>query len=791
MQYLEGETLAARLARGPLPLDRALKHAIEIADALDAAHRQGIVHRDLKPANVMLTKTGVKLLDFGIAKLRDPAAGSSGDDAEPPTVTDLTTPQAVLGTLSYMAPEQIGGKSVDARADIFAFGAVLYEMATGDRAFHGPSRTAVIAAILESNPSPVSSRQALAPPAFDRLVKKCLEKDPDERWQTARDLASELRWIASERPPVTTPPTSRRVWPAVAMALGLATVIVGGLAWWALTRRVAAPPQDVVRFTVPLAADESFAMAAGLPSVVAVSPDGSQIVYAARGSDGDRLYLRRRHDPVPVALAGTEGAIGPFFSPDGRWIGFASGGALKKMPLDGGAPQTLAEAPTFVGGSWGPDDTIVYGPQWRGPLAAVSARGGAARQITTLDHTDEIGHHSPHVLPDGSAVLFAIQVRGGNSIGAGAARVDVVELATGRRRFLINGQNPFYLTSGHLAFARADAVFAAPFDAKRLELTGSAVRMVDGVALYNIATNFAVSRDGTLVYVPSVGGDRQLVWVDRRGQSRPLSDHRGRFSHPRISPDGSRIVFQAGAEFWIHHIGSGTRTRLRPRGIRPIWTRDGRSITYNFEGRLYSAPVDESSEPQLVVSAEPEFLFPLAWSRDGHTLAYSFPVAETAHDVWVLPAGGQPRPFLKTPRVELAAMFSPDGRWMVYSAKEAGREAEVYVQPYPGPGGRVTVSRGGGVEPVWSPTGREIFYRSVNGRRILAVEVQSQPTFSAGVPQVLFEGHYPITDSFWSNYDVTADGHQFLMVAGPESAPPGLQVVINWMKDLKQRVPTR
>jgi serine/threonine-protein kinase len=544
-----------------------------------------------------------------------------------------------------------------------------------------------------------------------------------------------------------------------------------------------APAQDIVRFTVPLGPDESFPIDTGLPSMLAVSSHGHQILYAARQIGGDRLYLRRPQDSAPVALAGTEGAIGPFFSPDGQWIGFASGGELKKLSPAGGKPQTLAEAPTMVGASWGPDDTIVYGPQWTGTLVSVSARGGDARPLTTLDtQAGELAHTAPHILPGGHAVLMAVTLQDR------PFRVDVLEPATGRRRSLVEGRNPFYLSSGHLVFAREDAVFAAPFDVSRLELTGPAVRVLEGVRVDGNDTHFAVGRDGTLAYVPQVSDDRELVWVDRRGRSRPVDDRRGPFSHPRISPDGTRVLFQAAGEFWIHDIVPGTRTRLRARGSRPIWTADGRSIIYQYQGRLYSTPVDDGSEPQLVVSSERGLVFPLAWSRDGRTLVYSNAVPETSRDVWMLIADGRQAPFLATPRDERAAMFSPDGRWVVYAAKDTGREEEVYVQPYPGPGGRVTVSRGGGIEPVWSPTGGEIFYRSLAGRRMLAVEVRTEPTFSVAPPQVLFEGNYPVGSSYWSDYDVTPDGNEFLMVAGPETAPPGLQVVINWLAEVKRRL---
>jgi serine/threonine-protein kinase len=373
----------------------------------------------------------------------------------------------------------------------------------------------------------------------------------------------------------------------------------------------------------------------------------------------------------------------------------------------------------------------------------------------------------------------------------------VVELATARRRLLVEGRNPFYVRSGYIVFARQSTLFAAPFDPALRELTGPVVRIVDGVQTDNANdTNFAVARDGTLVYVPEASLDRRLVWVDRKGRPRPLVDERRAFAHPRISPDGRRVVVSVpresgGNEIWIYDVARGTRTRLSAAGpvSRPIWTPDGTRITFQREGKLYSVPADDSREPQPVRTRDGSSVgaYALAWSRDGRALVYSDPQPATGRDVWVLPVGGMPVPFLTTPRDERAAMFSPDGRWMVYAAKEAGREEEVYVQPYPGPGGRVVVSPGGGIEPVWSPTGREIFYRSVEGRRMMAVDVRTEPSFAVGTPRVLFEGRLePFGGSYWSNYDVSPDGREFLMLEAVGSPTPRLNVVLNWIGRLTQ-----
>jgi len=341
--------------------------------------------------------------------------------------------------------------------------------------------------------------------------------------------------------------------------------------------------------------------------------------------------------------------------------------------------------------------------------------------------------------------------------------VGIVEIATGRRKSLVEGRNPYYLESGHLVFARREAVFVAPFDLSRLELTGPPVQMLDKVRTDPNDTLFAVSRNGTLVHVsPEADVNRGLSRVNRQGQSRAFTGHRGSFQHPRISPDATRVVVWEGpSEFWIYDVAPGTRTRLRARGSRPIWMPNGRSIMFQAQGRLFSAPVDDSREPELVLSPSEGVAFPLAWSRDGRVLVYSNAVPRTGRDIWTLRVGDEPTAFVRTPRDERAAMFSPDGRWVVYAAKEVGRDEEVYLQPYPGPGDRVVVSRDGGIQPVWSPTGREIFYRSVDGRRMIAVDIETTPTVSVGTPHVLFEGAYRLGESFWSDYDVWPDGNEF------------------------------
>jgi eukaryotic-like serine/threonine-protein kinase len=790
MELVEGETLADRLRRGPVLVPEALALARQIAEALEAAHERGIVHRDLKPANIKLTPDGrVKVLDFGLAKLTDD--GTTPGLTTAPTLT-ATEVGVVLGTAAYMSPEQARGLAVDKRTDIWAFGCVLYEMLTGRAVFAGDSLSDTLAAIVAQDPQWEKLPDG-TPFAVRRLLRRCLNKDRTRRLRDIGDAQLELdeamrAWDDSTSARGGSALGHRARWLVVVASLILATA----LTTWRVASAIheSTTAESVVRFAISLPVGESLGVDGPYPPSVAISADGQQIVYVSRGPSGHRLFLRRRADFMPVPLPNTDGALGPFFSPDGRSIGFASGGVLKTMPIAGGQPREIAPAPNLAGAVWTADDSIIYSPDWRVALSAVSAGGGQPRAITRLNgDANELEHTAPHVLPDGSHLLMAVGTgRSGFSVNQ---HVELVDLATGQRRRVTEGGNPAYI-GGLLVFSRGNAMFAAPFDLRRLEMTGPPIRVLDGVRTDGNDTQSAVSRTGSFVYVASEFGshDRRLVRVDRHGGTRPFVEDRAAFWHPRISPDGRRVVVQVAGEFWVYDVGRGTRTRLRARGSRPIWMPDGRSILFHATGRLFAAPVDDSAEPHLILAPERGFAFPLAWSRDGSVLAFSnsIPGTKNSRDVWMLSRAGEANPFLTTSRDERSAMFSPDGGWVVYAAKEVGREEEIYVQPYPGPGERLIVSRGGGIEPVWSPTAREIFYRSVDGRRMLAVDIRLQPDVSIGTPRLLFEGPYPVGSSYWSDYDVWPDGDEFLMVRAERLGAPEIQVVINWAAEVRRQV---
>ncbi len=523
MEYLEGETLTDRLVKGPLPTDQVLRYGIEMADALDKAHRQGIVHRDLKPGNVMLTKSGVKLLDFGLAKAFERPLDAAGREqaaaAQHPLAKrnltalstvmggpNLTQEGTILGTFQYMAPEQLEGKETDARTDIFAFGAVLYEMATGKKAFEGKSQASLIAAILTADPAPVSAIQPMTPPALDRVVKTCLAKDPEDRWQSAHDIGSELTWIAqggSQAALAAARPGARRkpVWIFTA-ALLTAAAFAGFLGWKLGTGRM--PPRPIIRFSLPLTSPLAVQEPWWRPAI-ALSPDGRSLVYAAQRAGDTQLYLRRLDQPESTPLPGTEGGSGPFFSPDGQWVGFFAGLKLLKVPIAGGAPVTVCEAASGRGASWGSDDTIVFAGSFYGGLSRVPASGGTPRPLAVLDpKKGERSHRWPEILPGGKAVLFAVGVGGSWD----EARIVVQPVDTGDRRILVEGgSQPRYVPAGYIVYGRGGSLLAVPFDRQRLKVTGSPFQVVERVATEESgAVEFTFSADGSLVYLPTLEG---------------------------------------------------------------------------------------------------------------------------------------------------------------------------------------------------------------------------------------------------------------------------------------------
>ena len=806
MEYVEGETLDDRLTRGAMPAVEAIRYAAQIADALDHAHQLGVIHRDLKPSNVMLTRSGAKLLDFGLARLptMETKSPRSTISLAP---NRLTAEGTILGTFPYMAPEQLEGKDADARTDIFTFGTVLYEMATGRRAFQGQSQASLIAAILERDPPPPSTQQAALSPAFDHLICRCLAKDPRERWQSARDLMFELGWIAeraAEADAAQAPQRSRErlAWSVAGLALLVAVSVVIAAA----SRRSAGSSQAETRplMRLDIELPPSASMAIEDQTALALSLDGTRLVYVARTAAGTQLYSRLIDRSNPTPIEGTTGGSMPFLSPDGQWVAFFADGKLKKVRIEGGTPVALADAPTSRGGTWAADDTIIYTPGVNGGLMRIPAAGGQPTVLTTpRSNSGTISHRWVEALPDGKSVLFTIWTGFGRWE---ESRIAVLPLDSLEQRILpLEGAaDPHYSKTGHLLYRRAGTIMAVPFDLRKLEVTGPPFTVLENVAV-SIVNNahVAVSNSGLLVYAPAleVGSVYALRWVDRSGGESSVALSSPALEEPRISPDGERLVLtvreQTNADAWTYHLTRGDFKRLTEEVTEdetPVWMPDSQHVTYSAARpgqprSIFRRRVDGGNE-ELLLRTDPskdDHPHVDSWSPDGQILALTNMNMSTSSenfDIWLLRPQNNPalQPLLQTTFNEGAARFSPDGQWLAYVSNESGRY-EVYVRALGGSDRPRQISSGGGTEPVWSRDGKELFFR--NGDRMMVSAVRSRPTFSHDTPHQLFEGRYASArrGRLHANYDVSLDGQKFLMLKeiGQTSAPK-LGVVLNALR---------
>jgi len=761
MELVEGETLRESLNKGPIPIDEALEICKQIAEGLESAHEKGIIHRDLKPANVKVTPEGkVKILDFGIAKAFQAQSVDSIPSKSPAITDEMTRPGVILGTAAYMSPEQAKGKAVDKKADIWSFGCILFECLAGERTFEGETVSETIALILKDEPDWAVLPGDL-PAAVPLLLDRCLQKDRKRRLRDIGDARLELE-EADRRPAERSSDSHESSAKSLRALLGgslvaLAVALVAAVWGWTRGSSQKQAESKVTRWEVAL--EEPLRLAVGgRTNPLTISPDGSRIVFAAESRGTSQLFLRQLDDFDFKPIPGTKGARNPFFSPDGKRVGFFAGTKMQTVAFDGGPPRVILEsALDDMGSDWGTDETIVFASYGSG-LSRVPANGGDPEVLTTLDYeAGETQHRWPQILPDGRSVL---------------------------------------VSSGHLVFGQALGLSAIRFDPVGGSTSGEAISVLSDVASVPDLGNsfFAVSDTGTIVFVPGVtSGDLELVWVDRRGQVTPAVEGKASFMHPRLSPDNRQIAVSGGSEIglrkiWLYDLERGTRRLLGGEGSHstPRWTPDGKELVFSSNATgswdLYIGAIQGAAKPREFVVREYE-QWGGSWSPDGQRFFFYDVHPETGRDIWFFDVEAQEsRPFLVTQYNERAPRISPDGRWLAYISNETGLD-EVYVESLPERSRKWTISTDGGTEPVWSRDGRELFYRQ--GDLMMVVDVVLGAEFSAGKPRPLFEGRFDVGVIGNPDYDITADGQRFLMLKRSEaSAPVKLYVVLNWAQAL-------
>ena len=797
LELVDGPTLADRLARGPLPLDEALAVAKQIAEGVEAAHRQGVIHRDLKPANIKLRPDGrVKVLDFGLAKLiASSVAPPSHHDSvtgEMATVLSpvVTSVGVIVGSAAYMSPEQARGRPTDKRSDVWAFGAVVFEMLTGERAFKADDVAATIAAVLERQPR-WEQLPPHTPASIRRLLRRCLEKDPQRRLHDLADARLDIEDASTER--VDEPITHRARRAGLFAAAVAATAIVAGVAGWLLQPSSRAGDHTAAVSRLVIAPDEPISETEG---VLVMSRDGRRVAYAAGPPGHQHLVVREMDQFAGRPVPDTEGVVSAAFSPDGESLAFIAGRKLRTIAIAGGAALTLRDRVDGAGLAWTADQTILYNPGtatgiWRMPIG-----GGEPSAVTTPGPRDN-DQRFPELLPGSHAIVF--NARGGVALD----KIYVESLQTHERRQLLTGTAAHYLPSGYLVFVDGGTLYAVRFDASSLEMKGTPVTLLEGVSLaQNGQPLISYSDAGSLVYVPTTASAAAstLVWVDLAGREQPAGASGMPWAQPRLSPDGRRVVTalrSSTEDLWLIDLERGTSSRLTTQGTAsfPVWFPDGRHLAFSSAKEasyaIYRRPVDGSAPDERLLSANvPNYVF--SASPNGDALIFVNVDPTTLQDIRVLRADQRDtsQPFLTTPFREGAPAFSPDGRSVAYISDESGR-LEVYVRPYPGPGEKWAVSNSGGNEPVWSRDGRTLFYRA--GNTMMAADVQVAPAFSIGKARKLFDGPYERSNALWANYDTSPDGQRLLMIRRERPPAPAshINVVLNWLEDLAEKLPAK
>jgi serine/threonine protein kinase/Tol biopolymer transport system component len=806
MEYLEGQTLADRLAKGALPLDQVLKIGTEIALALEKAHQQGIIHRDLKPANVMLTKAGAKLMDFGLAKPEMPIASGATGPFTPSTPTlniasltsaasPLTQKGSIVGTFQYIAPEVLQGAEADARTDLFSFGCVLYEMVTGRRAFEGKSQLSVFTSILEKDPEPIRVSQPLTPPMLDRVVLACLAKDPADRFQSAHDVAMDLRWVADATTTKSSPPLKKSS--AISLAgLAFAFIALAAFAGY----RVKSSEQPLL-FHAEIAAPAKFLLdttgdGGGMP---VLSAQGDKLAFVAHSGESKLLFVRSLSSDTAQPLDGTQGAMHPFWSTDGRYIAFFAGNKLMKIPAAGGPVVALADAPNPRGGTWGANDTLLFEGDYLSGLMKVSAQGGSAEPVTVIDKAKHSTHRWPWFMPDGKHFIFlATNHSGGDTKQNGIyfGSIDNTEI-----HFVATTESAAQYANGHLLYRANSALVAQPFDPKTGTLLGPATAVVnnlrDDVGVWR--SIFAVSQNGLLIYqIGSASSAKsRLSWIDRGGKT--LADFdpdENTIVDARLSPDNKRVAFACASGIYTLDLERKNKTRVTFDQVlnqQPSWSPDGKTLMFsapvaqgggNIEIRSKAA--DGSGNESKAIAQPNNYHYP-AWSPDGKYVTYLFGDGEKMVSLWIVPTTGDPKPLaiVQPPSSQFnlySYRVSPDSRWVAYSSDESG-QTEVYITSFPEGKGKWKVSAGSGAFPGWSANAKELFYESISQDFYACRVTVKGSEIEVGTPQRLFNSPTP---GIGAGFDVAPDGRRLLVNRVQEEAQAPLLLITNWPAELKK-----
>ena len=810
MELLEGESLGDRLRRGPLPPDQVLRYGAEIAEGLQAAHRCGVVHRDLKPGNVMLTKAGAKLMDFGLAKetsLRNKQTSELTATLTSDNVTPLTAHGTIVGTFQYMSPEQVEGKEADARSDIFSLGALLYEMTTGKRAFEGKTMVSVAAAILEKEPEPITIIQPLTPSGLQHVVQGCLAKDPDARWQSAADIVRELHWIAGSGSQAGAPALRRpsRKWRERWIWGAAVALLLAACLWVVLSR----PQRHVLRASLLPPADATFDLMGDFSGPPVLSSDGTRLVFAAHSAKEQNMLWVRNLDGAAQKLAGTEGGYCPFWSPDGKFIGFFAAGKLNKIPAGGGPVVALADAANARGGAWGKDNIVVYAPDYRGSLVKVSAAGaGVPAPATKMDPSKHSTHRWPVFLPDGKHFLFlATNHSGLNSEQNG---IYLASLDDDHSKLVLASDSQAQYSAGYLLFHQQRAVMAQKIDPTNGTLSGEQQVVATDVQ-YDSGTwhtTFTATDDGLMVYEPGAAGglaNYALSWTDRSGRVLTTVGEHTAYKGMRLSPDGKRLVVALGdpqVDVWVFDLVSGTKTRLTfdpVTHLEPTWSPDGQKVVFMAQNgsriqegsTLHARLASGGGGDELLLGSDPTNAESLSWpefSADGKYLVYQRQNGPTGTSVWAMPLSGDRKPFavVKPESAEGTVTYSrlsPDGRWLAYSLRDSGRE-ESYVTSFPSGNGRWQISNEGGTFPVWRGDGKEIFYIGFDGQLHAVETIPGKEDFAAGRSQTLFGLRY--ATPYFAPYEVSPDGQRILVAFPLTSESEPLVLVSDWTAELKK-----